>query len=610
MKSIGKIISVFGVSTLMLASCTAPERVPESEEEAIYLLVGEPCSEGDYPKAIARADSLLASPREMSDSLKAYVMIDRNVSILEYGNLDWAEANTDTLIDFGRKTGIELAVMQGLQNRGIARRRKGDYKNAISDYKDGLEIAVSSGDEEMQQVFSEMLAIACAENGLYEEAASFARRSLNMSRQAGDEIGELNSISTLGGILVKDGKYKDAIAELIPYHDQSRLTKNLLRVKYLTPLLRSYLSLDSLAKAKKILAETYEALEGTPRNTQAYLVAVNTEAVLAEKEGRYADQWRWLQAADTIGGMGTSPDVRYLERARCLAHLGRWQQAYEMESSAYAVLDSIRGNDDNRELSELMVKYDTLSKENAIERLKSTRLMWALIALGCLIVVVFVVTAAASARKRACRRLEKERREEYLRGLEQERSRIARELHDDIAGSLVGLQWQLRGPQPEKAGDALLDVAKRVRRMSHEMMPPEFGNMHFSEILLDYVARANASDPKHRIELTDEGSFPWNSLSTSDSHELYRIVQEAVGNACKHGSEGDIRLMLDGNEDEYSIKVINPIGAKSSSKEIPGDSGIGLRSLYKRAALLDATLNVNEENGYFMLEILKNRTER
>lgn len=609
MNTICRLLTVLGSSALMLTSCGTHERVPESEEESVYLLVGEPCSEGDYIKAIANADSLLASPRVMSDSLKAFVMIDRNVSILEHGALDWAEANTDTLIDFGRRSGIDLAVMQGLQNRGICRKRKGDYKNAIADYKEGLAIAVSSGDEEMEQVFSEVLAIACAESGLYEEAASFARRSLEMSRRGGDEIGELNSISTLGGILVKDGRYEDAISVLAPYHDKASRTKTLLRVKYLTPLLRSYLSLDSIVKVKQTLAETYEALEGTPRNTQAYLVAVNTEAILAEKEGRYSDQWRWLMVADSIGAMGTAPDVRCIERARCLANLGRWQQAYDMECYAYSTLDSIRKSDDNRELSELMVKYDTLSKENDIEKLKSGRLMWALIALGCFLVVVLLVIASLAYRNRARRRLERERQEEYLRGLEQERARIARELHDDIAGSLVGLQWQLLGPERDKAGGALLDVARRVRRMSHEMMPPEFGEMSFSAILLDYVARTNKVDTSHRVVLTDEGSFDWDALSPSESHELYRIVQEAVGNAFKHGGEGEIRIILDGDDGGFSVRIVNPLRMESSSSESVCD-GVGIRSLRMRAALIDASLRVEEKDGYFVLEIINNRSLR
>ena len=605
MNSLGKILTALGLPALMLTSCHAPERVPENEEEEIYLLVGEPCSEGDYPKAIARADSLLASPREMSDSLKAFIMIDRNVSICEYGNLEWGIANTDTLIDFGRKTGVELAVMQGLQNRGICRRRKGDLSAAISDYKEGLAIAVKCGDEEMEQVFSDMLAIACAETGLIEEAASFASRSLELSRKADDEIGELNSVSTLAAILVKEGKFKEAISELAPYRDLSRGYKTLMRVKYLTPLLRSYLSLDSIGKVKETLAETYEALEGTPRNTQVYLVAVNTEAALAEKEGRYADQWHWLQVADTIGANGTSPDLWNIGRAQCLAHLGRWQQAYEMECAAYEALDSIRRNGDSRELSELMVKYDTLSKENAIERLKSARLMWALIALGAVVVVVLVVVVAVSARKRARRRLERERQEEYLRGLEQERSRVARELHDDIAGSLVGLQWQLRGPSPEKAGDALIDVAKRVRRMSHEMMPPEFDDMKFSSILMDYVARINASDASHHIVLTDEGCYPWDALSPSESHELYRIVQEAVGNARKHGAEGDIRLILDGDASRFSLKVVNPMRPDSSVSAVGMADGVGIRSLRMRAALLDASLEVKADDGYFVMFVFQ-----
>ena len=311
-------------------------------------------------------------------------------------------------------------------------------------------------------------------------------------------------------------------------------------------------------------------------------------------------------SADTIGAMGTASDVRCIERARCLANMGRWKEAYDMECSAYAALDSLRKTGDNRELSELMVKYDTLRKENDIVKLKSARLMWALIALVCLALVVIAVCVGVSYRKRARRRLERERQEEYLRGLEQERSRISRELHDDIAGSLVGLQWQLRGPEPDKAADALLDVARRVRRMSHEMMPPEFGEMEFSSILIDYVARANSADPRHRVILTDEGSFKWNSLSPSESHELYRIVQEAIGNARKHGAEGDIRMVLDGDESGFSIKVVNPVGPNASGSR----DGVGLRSLRMRAALLDASLEAREEDGFFILEIFTKRSGR
>ncbi|MDE6655197.1 MAG: hypothetical protein K2K37_12520, partial [Muribaculaceae bacterium] len=323
-------IAAFAISLVAL-SCTERERVAENEEEAVFMLVAGPVSEGDYNLAITRADSILASPREMSDSLRAYIMIERDNAISEYGHLDWGAAYADTVIAFGKTHDVPLAVTQGLMNRGITHRRKGNYDKAISDYKSGMAMAVEAKDTEMEQTFADMLAIACAETNLNDEAMKFAQRSLELSQEAGDITGELNSISTIGGILAKQGRHQEAISTLLPYHATASQTKSLLRVKYLTPLLKSYLSLDSLDMVHKTLAETYEALDGVPRNTQAYLVAVNTEAELAAKEGRYADQWKWLLRADTIGGMGTSPEVLLGMRARCLANMGKFADAYEME---------------------------------------------------------------------------------------------------------------------------------------------------------------------------------------------------------------------------------------------------------------------------------------
>lgn len=591
---------MIAIASQCLISCSQQrKKMLTSEEDAIYNLVGDPCSEGDYLTAIARADSILALPLQMSDSLRACIMIDRDISIAEYGNLDWGAAYADTIIDFGKTHGVSLAVMQGLQNRGIISRRKGDYDKAIADYKEGLEVAVAEKDTEMEQVFSEMLAIACAETKHYDEAISFTRRSLDLSRQAGDSLAILNSISTIGAIYVKSGKYEDAIKELEPYHSSIFNHRNLLRVKFLTPLLRSYLSLDSLQKVKSILAETYEALEGMPKNTQAYLVAVNAEAGLAEKEGRYADQWKWFQAADSIGGMGTAPEVWYGQRAQCLANLGKYREAFEMESKAFAALDSVRSADTDLQLSELSVKYETLDKENAIVRLKAQRLLWGIIALASLFAIAVIIFIFVASRRKALRRLEKERQEEYIKGLEEERARMARELHDDIAGSLVGLQWQLPGMQRVEAEQSILSIARRVRSLSHELMPPQFEEEKFTSMLLDYVAKINSSSVGKHVVLTDEGSFDWNSLSAADSRELYRMVQESVGNALRHGSDGDIRMILSGDKG-FELTVINKISSESSAKE---GKGAGIRTLKARAAIIGAEISIKRTNEEYSITI-------
>lgn len=593
---------VLTATIISLISCDQKHKISESEEEATYLLVGEPCSEGDYATAIRRADSLLNAPIQMSDSLRAYIMIDRDVSILEYGHPDWGMAYADTVIEFGKRHGIGLAVMQGLQNKGIISRRSGDWDTAISLYKEGLEIAVKENDEEMQQVFAEMLAIACAEHGLNDEAHSFGLKSLEMAREMQDTIQELNAVSTLSAILVKQGNYTEAIDMLRPYQEMSKSLKTVYQVKYLTPLLKSYLELNSLDKARQILRQTHEALAGMPINTQPYYVAINAEAILAEKEGRYNDEWHWLQLADSIGTMGTSPDALYLQRAKCLANLGRYKDAYDMQSKAIMALDSIRTADNDRRLSELMVKYDSPSKETAIAQLKTQRLIATLITILCLIGIVLLSVIIVNIRRRNRLRLERERREEYLKGLEHERKRIAGELHDDIAGSLVGLQLNLSSKLDRESEDMLIKLTRRVRTMSHELMPPEFSRKNFLEMLSDFVARFNHDDSSPDILLNETGNFRCDKLTPEESLELYRIVQESVNNAVTHGNGEEIAITLSG-DDAWQLEITSGLPAEASES---GDGeGIGLRSLRDRAAKIGASISADVSNGKFTIKLRK-----
>lgn len=598
-----KIISAALVGAAMvftMTCCDSKQKISESEEEATYLLVGEPCAKGDYATAIRRADSLLNSPIQMSDTLKAYIMIDRDVSILEAGHADWCVAYADTVIDFGKSHGIGLAVMQGLQNKGILSRRNGDWDTAIALYKEGMEIAVDENDIEMQQVFAEMLAIACAEHGLNEEAYSFGRKSMEMARQMGDTIQELNSAATLSAILTKQGEYLKAIDELRPYKMMITNAKSVVRIKCLTPLLKSYLELDSLEKAKVILRDIHVALEGFPRNIQPYYIAINAEAILASKEGRYQDEWQWLQQVDSIGTMGTSPDAIYEQRARCLANLGRYKEAYEMQTKALVAADSLRASDNDKSLSELMVKYDTLQKENAIANLKTQRLGWALVAMICIVAFAGLVIFLIHYRRRNQRRLEQELSEEYLRGLEQERQRIARELHDDIAGSLLGLQLQLYASSPSEIEGTLADLSKRVRSMSHEMMPPEFSKRSFLDMLQDLVFRTNRQNEKNNVILLKEGSFDWDGISHEESHELYRIVQQSISNAISHGASGEVMVLLKG-DDKWGLKIISLLSSANDEKD--SDPGVGLRSIKERAGKIGASFTTSRENGSFVVTL-------
>ncbi|MCM1355862.1 MAG: histidine kinase [Staphylococcus sp.] len=579
-------------------ACIAPD-----EEEEAFMLVAGPGAEGDYAKAISTADSLLANCT-MSDSLRLYVMIERDVALLNRGDLEGAGAFADTLIAEGRALGMGEAVMQGEQNKGIVYRRVELYDSALACYNRGLAIAIGEDNVEMQQTFADMLAVVYAENNHLPEALDFARRSLGLAGELADTTAMVSAIGTVGAILMKEGNYREAVGELRPYAGLSRLTAPLYRIKFLTPLVRSYIALDSLPQAREAIGEMGRCVEGYPRSHQAYSNYLTAEALLLQAEHRYGEAWEVMCELDSLGSHGKAPDVIESERADCLANMGDYRGAYTRMSRAYAALDSLRRTSIDHELADLSVRYDTLSKEMEIASLSRQRWLMVSIVLICLFALCGSTAAAVWYRRR--HRLQErlnaiEKKEEYLRGIEQERTRMARELHDNIGGRLLALQYRLADNDHKRIAETLTDIARKVRMISREMMPPEFFDTMLPNLLLDFVRKQNETFPGRYIHLTDEGTFDWFSLTAQQNHELYRIVQEAVSNAIRHSDCNEIRITLDGT-DKFRLTIENN-GIVPGNASATSPAGIGNQTIKARAAIIGATVETCRTDETYTLYI-------
>lgn len=82
----------------------------------------------------------------------------------------------------------------------------------------------------------------------------------------------------------------------------------------------------------------------------------------------------------------------------------------------------------------------------------------------------------------------------YLAGLETERSRLSKELHDNIANNILSINLQIQNQNDINTSDIshqLTDIQNQVRNISHELIPPVFQYASFAEILQDYIRQQN-----------------------------------------------------------------------------------------------------------------------
>jgi two-component system, NarL family, sensor histidine kinase UhpB len=203
-------------------------------------------------------------------------------------------------------------------------------------------------------------------------------------------------------------------------------------------------------------------------------------------------------------------------------------------------------------------------------------------------------------------RLEQERRDSARRALaaqEEERLRIARDLHDGIGQRLtaVAMQAERVAHDPQGAGqaalleipDAIREGIDAVRRISRELRPEALDDLGLANALLTLCRRvARHSGVRVQPELDLAGGIP--DLSSETELVIYRVAQEALTNAIRHAEATQITVALRAAEDHIALRVRDD--GRGIALPLPEDTS-GISGMRERALLIGAQLNIHSEPG-------------
>jgi signal transduction histidine kinase len=191
----------------------------------------------------------------------------------------------------------------------------------------------------------------------------------------------------------------------------------------------------------------------------------------------------------------------------------------------------------------------------------------------------------------------------------QERDRIAREMHDVIAHSISAMVVQTAAAQdlvrsdPDRAEAVLADVADTGRRAISETgrllhvlrddddelgLEPAPGLADLPGLVAAF--RASGLDVDFNVP------EPLPSLPASVDVSAYRIVQEALTNALRYGSDRTARLSVQATPREVSIEASNPSAGLTGS-----GAGLGLVGVAERVTMLGGHLTHGLRDGRFEL---------
>ena len=213
------------------------------------------------------------------------------------------------------------------------------------------------------------------------------------------------------------------------------------------------------------------------------------------------------------------------------------------------------------------------------------------------------VAALAEAFNEMLDRLESERRESARRALmiqEDERRRIARELHDEVGQTLTGVMLQVEGLAPaipenlHEQLDELRETARRgtedVRRIASRLRPEALEDLGLQSAL---AALASAFGEQARVRVSRRLE-PALTLSGEQELVVYRVAQEALTNIARHAGAKHVELRLQ-RQGSDTLLTVRDDGCGISIQTL--SSSHGIRGMRERAMLIAAPLTIGTPPG-------------
>ncbi len=174
---------------------------------------------------------------------------------------------------------------------------------------------------------------------------------------------------------------------------------------------------------------------------------------------------------------------------------------------------------------------------------------------------------------------------------DEERQRIARELHDDVVPRLYVTRLALEREDPEEAHDQLGSVVADLRTMAHDLHPPALKHLDLQMALDDLVSRHRSGEGPAVTLATSEGI----SLEGDRAMALYRVAQEALSNARRHAQARavTIRLELEGG----GVRLTVADDGVGLPVDQAARASFGLRSMRERVEALGGALELDSTPG-------------
>jgi signal transduction histidine kinase len=444
-------------------------------------------------------------------------------------------------------------------------------------------IFLEQGNKEALANLYNNIGLLCEMRPDLDSAACYYQQALTLYREAGIPLGASYSLDYLSGVYLQ----KKDHAEALRYELQS------------LDLRKTLGNLQALAISYNNAGEIYLDM-GDDKNAVAYF----EEAIRLSRKIGYPDLAQYSST----------------QAAKCYAHLKNTGKAYEYLSLATSIKDSLYSQTQSRQLAEMQTRYETekkqqenelLARQNEIKDLeleKKQRTIYLTlgVALAGMTILLLVYTGYRN-RQRALFSREQLRQEQLrnraiLITQENERKRIAEELHDGIGQMMSAVKLNMAALEPklkekdeqyQNALSLIDDSCRELRSISHNMMPGILIKAGLVPAVKELVSRINSSGS---ISISVEAEDPKVRLGETLEVNFFRIIQELITNIIKYANASQAQVSLSVENGIFTI-MIEDNGKGFDKAVLVNSPGNGWNNILSRLNLLNGKIEIDSQPG-------------
>ncbi len=316
----------------------------------------------------------------------------------------------------------------------------------------------------------------------------------------------------------------------------------------------------------------------------------------------------------------------YLKASELYEQTLDFEQALDFRKKFEVLNDSIVGEKSRFNISMLEARFESEKKESRIENLEADKQMqlasieqknslnYLLIGSALTLLLISMLTyrnyrIKQKLQAQRINELEQEKQitamEAVLKGEDQERTRLAKDLHDGLGGMLSGIKYSFQNikgnlvmtPDNQHAFERSMDMLdtsiREMRRVSHNMMPESLVKFGLDTALRDFCNEINTSGALV-VNYQSLGLDEAAELDQTTAVTLYRIIQELTNNILKHASAKMAIVQVSKIGDLVTLTVEDD-GRGFNTAVLQQTKGMGWSNIQNRVGFLKGNINVVSE---------------